>query len=210
MELEVYYAKQPEVNDPTFKSVKDIIRNRLANVIRKHKGKEILLISHSMGTIIAYDVCNFLVPEIKINTLITMGSPLGLPIIMSKIAEEHKIFNPEIVKLKTPKNISRSWHNYADIEDTVALNYNLSDDFEASSSGVKVKDSIIENNYVANDEHNPHKSYGYLRTPEFSNMLADFLTRDCSKFKLWYLEKTSMTKKVFLKFNRFGNRENVG
>ena len=69
-ELEIYYAKQPEVNDNSYKSVKDIIRNRLAETLKKHKGKEIFLIAHSMGSIIAYDVCNFLVPDIKIDTLL--------------------------------------------------------------------------------------------------------------------------------------------
>ncbi len=208
-ELEIYYAQQPEINDSSFKSVKDIIRNRLAVVLNKHKGKEILLISHSMGTIIAYDVCNFLVPKIQINTLVTMGSPLGLPIIKSKIAEELKEFDPNIIKLCTPKNVSKNWFNYSDIEDNVALNYNLSDDFEANSSNIKVIDTIIVNNYVANDEHNPHKSYGYLRAPEFSNMLADFLTRDSSKFKLWCLEKISDAKKIIRHIEIFGKGDNI-
>ena len=186
-ELDIYYAKQPKINDASFKSVKDIIRKRLVDVLTKHKGKEILLIAHSMGSIIAYDVCNFLTPEIKIDTLVTMGSPLGIPIIISKIAEEQKKTDPNIRKLKTPDNISRNWYNFADIEDNVAHNFNLADDFDANSNGIKVKDTIIENNYVISGERNPHKSYGYLRTPEFSNMLADFLERDTSMFdQFWF------------------------
>lgn len=195
-ELEIYYAKQPEVNDAEFKSVKDIIRKRLADVLNKHEGKEILLVSHSMGTIIAYDVCNFLVPEIKIDTFVTMGSPLGIPIIVSKIAEEQKVLQPNITKLQTPQNIQRNWFNYSDIEDNVALNYNLSDDFEANTNGVRVKDTIVENNYMINSELNPHKSYGYLRTPEFSNMLVDFLEKDCSSMEMWWLKKSYETKKT--------------
>jgi len=195
-ELEIYYAKQPEVNDTTFKSVKDIIRKRLVDILKKHKGKEILLISHSMGTIIAYDVCNFLVHDIKVDTFVTMGSPLGIPIIVSKIAEEQKSFQPNITKLKTPENIQRNWFNYSDIEDNVALNYNLGDDFEANLNGVKVQDTIIENNYMVNGELNPHKSYGYLRTPEFSTMLSDFLEREVSGAKLWWLRKSYETQKL--------------
>ena len=40
-ELEIYYAHGPEVNDTSYRTVKDIIRNRLAEVLKKHKGKEI-------------------------------------------------------------------------------------------------------------------------------------------------------------------------
>lgn len=206
-ELDIYYAKHPMINDSSFKSVKDIIRKRLTDVLIKHKGKEILLIAHSMGSIIAYDVCNFLVPEAKIDTLITMGSPLGIPIIISKIAEEQKIIDPNIRKLKTPESIKKNWYNIADIEDNVAHNFNLMDDYDSNSSGIKVKDMLIENNYVINGERNPHKSYGYLRAPEFSNIIADFLERDTNKFYHWwnmFLYKIKLFMiNVQVKFNPF-------
>jgi len=187
MELEVYYAKQPEINDQSFKSVKDIIRNRLVEILIKYKGKEIILISHSMGSIIAYDVCSFLTPEIKIDNFVTMGSPLGMPIIVSKIAEEWKETHPNLDKLSTPQNVLKSWINYSDLEDNVAINYNLADDYVENKNAVKVEDISIINNYEINGERNPHKSYGYLRTPEFSNHLSEFLTKDRNAFDLWLL-----------------------
>lgn len=202
-ELDVYYSSQQEINDPSYKSVKDIIRNRLAETLRKHKGKDILLLSHSMGTIIAYDVCNFVTPDVEINTLVTMGSPLGIPIIISKIAEEQKAFDPNVTKLKTPPNITNSWYNFSDIEDNVALNYNLADDFEANDLGVKVKDIIIENDYMVNEIRNPHKSYGYLRSPEFSNIVTDFITKDLSAIELWYYKKTNLLKEFFMGLSLF-------
>lgn len=207
-ELEIYYAKQPEVNDPSFKSIKDIIRNRLKEIIRKHKGKQIFLIAHSMGSIIAYDVSNLIVKDAEIDTLITMGSPLGIPIIVSKIAEELKTFHPEIVKLRTPKSIKNNWFNFSDIEDNVALNYNLNDDYEKNKNGVKVIDILIENNYMVRGERNPHKSYGYLRAPEFSQVLANFLERDCSKFNLWLLKKSYKVKQIIRKYNLFSKGVN--
>ncbi|MCW8848771.1 MAG: hypothetical protein OQJ81_02235 [Melioribacteraceae bacterium] len=199
LELDVYYAKQPPVNDKSFKSVKEIIRNRLSAELKNHKGDDILLIAHSMGSIIAYDVCNFSVPEIKIDTLVTMGSPLGIPIILSKIAEEQKLIDPEIKKLKSPPNISKNWFNFADVEDNVALNYNLADDFESNEAGVKVIDIVVANDYMVRGERNPHKSYGYLRAPEFSNILADFLKRDAGKFTLWLRKKLYEFKNIFQK-----------
>lgn len=188
-ELEIYYARQPDINDPVYKSVKDIIRSRLAEVIKKHKGKEILLVSHSMGSIIAYDVCSFVVPDYKIDTLITMGSPLGLPIIVSKIAEEVRMFNAHIKKLTTPKNIVSNWINFSDLEDNVAINYNLSDDYDQNERGIRVKDVIIDNDYQINGERNPHKSYGYLRSRQFSEYVDLFLTKNRSDMELWWTEQ---------------------
>ena len=43
-----------------------------------------MLIAHSMGSIIGFDVLTFLATDIKINTFITIGSPLGLPVIIKQ------------------------------------------------------------------------------------------------------------------------------
>lgn len=205
-ELEIYYARQPDINDPVYKSVKDIIRSRLADVLKKHKGKEILLVAHSMGSIIAYDVCSFVVPDYKIDTLVTMGSPLGLPIIVSKIAEELKMFNSHVNKLTTPRNVINNWINFSDIEDNVAINYNLSDDYDPNERGIKVKDIIIDNDYQINGERNPHKSYGYLRSQQFSEYVDQFLTKDQSYLELWWTEKTYKLRKLNKKFKALLNR----
>ena len=61
-------------------------------------------------------VCNLIVPEIAIDTFVTIGSPLGMPIIVSKIAEEMREYYPDIQKIRTPKNIQNNWFNFSDIE----------------------------------------------------------------------------------------------
>jgi hypothetical protein len=199
-ELQIYYAKNPNVNDKAYKTARDIIRNRLVEVIKKHKGKEIFLIAHSMGSIIAYDVCTFLIPEIKIHTLTTIGSPLGMPIIVGKIAEEARLSDQDFNKPRTPNNITSAWFNFADIEDNVALHYNFKNDYYPNDFGVKVKDILIVNDYIINEERNPHKSYGYLRAKEFSDVMAEFLTKDLSKFKLWKYKTQSKLNQFYNKF----------
>ena len=44
-------------------------------------------------------------------------------------------------------------------------------------TGVRVKDDIVINDYRApgQEKRNHHKSYGYLRTPELSHLVAEFL-----------------------------------
>lgn len=155
--------------------VKDVIRYELARIIRKHKKKDILLIGHSMGSIIAYDVLTKTAPDVKIDTFITIGSPLGLPIIMSKIASEQKNRLIKKAKLGAPENILRNWFNFSDLKDKVALNYNLNNDYYENSNGIQVIDQIIYNNYEYNGRRNPHKVYGYLRAPEFAEVVYHFL-----------------------------------
>jgi hypothetical protein len=154
---------------------RDTIRNELAKSIKKHKHREIFLVAHSMGSIIAYDTLTQVVPEVKINTFVTVGSPLGIPVIMKKIlSEQHQEVNRN-VKVPTPENIKRAWYNLSDLEDKIAVNYNLADDYSENSKGVKPQDFVVHNNYTFDNNRNPHKIYGYLRTPELAEVLSRFL-----------------------------------
>ena len=64
----------------------------------------------------------------------------------------------------------------ADIRDKIAIYYKLSDDFKPNSKGVEVVDHTVINDYKYGEDENPHKSYGYLRTPEMSILLNKFMT----------------------------------
>lgn len=174
-DLEVYYTGNITGNDNKIHKAKNLIRERLYSVLKKYENYDIMLISHSMGTIIAFDVLTFLAPEIKIKTFITMGSPLGLPVVISKIADEYKQRGIELNKVKTPPGVIKNWYNFSDIIDNVAFNYKLSDYYSENDYGVKPVDILITNNYECNGIRNPHKSFGYLRTPEFSKILNNFI-----------------------------------
>ncbi len=188
-DLDAYYSQACINVQGSDCLIKDVIREQLAQVIRKHKNKTILLIGHSMGSIIAYDVLTQSVPEVKIDTFVTIGSPLGLPIIMSKIASEQKQRLIEKATLGTPENVVNNWYNFSDLRDRVALNYNLSDDYEANSHQVHVIDKIVYNNYEHNGEKNPHKIYGYLRSLEFAQVLHEFLDHGRNKKAIWMVDK---------------------
>lgn len=157
------------------KEKRELIRERLVSELKKHKKDDILLITHSMGTIISYEVLTFLCPEIKIDTLITIGSPLGFPLIKARIATEMNIKNKADMHLTTPDNISKYWFNLADINDKVAMGYKLSNDYTANINNVSVIDYQVHNDYKANGERNYHKSFGYLRTPELTNIVYKFI-----------------------------------
>ncbi len=184
--------------------VADKIRKPLEDEIRKawNDNKEVVILSHSMGTFIAYDVLWRFSHRSdehyrkykgkKIKMLVTMGSPLGNNAIKNILfAKYHK----SIEERQYPTNIDY-WHNYSCLGDVVAHDAELSDDFFEEMQRLK----LIKNN-VGNTEKytidytdmhnpfkvvshagnkdksksNPHKSYGYLVQPRLGSWLVDFM-----------------------------------
>ena len=146
------------------------IRNRLIEPLRAahEAGKRIMLIAHSMGSIIAYEVLRDAersMPGLEVAHFVTVGSPLGLAGI------EEVVSGP----MRVPDCVAR-WSNLADPRDQVARwDTFLSENFEASRKGVVIVDRLVINGYVSpTGKRNPHKIYGYLRTPEVSDLIAGF------------------------------------
>jgi hypothetical protein len=175
-DLAIYYNVPVNGSESENSTAKDKIRERLVNVIKKYNRKDIFLIAHSMGSIISYDVLNFILPEIKIKTLATIGSPLGLPIVVSRIVSEQKLKLNGNSVLTTPPGVVKNWYNFSDVMDNVAFNFKLADDFSENTRGIKPIDYIVTNNYSYNGNPNPHKSFGYLRTPEFAKIIYEFIS----------------------------------
>ena len=174
-DLEVYFTEDCENNLSPDCELKRRINQRLIDLLKKHHNDQIFLIAHSMGTIIAFDVLSFIAKETKINTFVTMGSPLGAPFVISKIAHSSKLVNQGHIKLQTPEAVYRKWYNFAAIKDNITLDNKLADDFKPNSRGVRVVDTLIHNTYQMNGVFNPHKSFGYLRSPELIDALIDFI-----------------------------------
>jgi hypothetical protein len=175
-DLDLYYSEECLDEDKVNCKARDLIQDRLVKYITKYKNHDIIIIAHSMGSIIAFDVLSFLIPEARINTLVTIGSPLGLPVVVSKIAAEQKKELKSKSIMATPPGVTKNWFNFADIRDLVAINYKLSDDFAENERGILPTDFLVNNNFEINGETNHHKSFGYLRTPELSKILSDFIT----------------------------------
>ncbi|MFT5137898.1 MAG: hypothetical protein ACI8XV_002941 [Arenicella sp.] len=147
-------------------TVRSAMRERLIQVLQRNKDSKIILVAHSMGSIIAYDVLRGLDAntELHIEHLITIGSPLGLPIVAEKNRQE---FGDS----KTPAIVLR-WSNVSDPGDKVALDCVLEDEYKGNTRGVKVNDKFTVNGYInPQGIENNHKSYGYLRAPEFTELI---------------------------------------
>ena len=182
-DLDSYYSR--ECIQETNVLVRDAIRERLYKTLKKYQGDNIMLIAHSMGSIIGYDVLKNHYNDISIDTFVTIGSPIGLPIITAKVIQEHGGKS----NLTVPDNIKKSWYNFSDLEDKVALNFDLADDYGQNQSGIKIEDFEIYNNYEINNERNPHKVYGYLRSKQLAEKIDEFLLEGKSKLNIWLIRK---------------------
>ena len=171
-------------------SARVVLQNVLRNVLRAHKDKEIMLIAHSMGSIIAYDVLRDIgrsdAPEdsgLTVPHFVTIGSPLGLPHVKGKIIEEREYSGvKDAERVRTPTIVTGGWLNFSDPKDPVAADVHLHNDYRENRHGVRVEDDLVENDYLAPQrspdkerKRNHHKSYGYLRTPELSRYVRRFL-----------------------------------
>lgn len=172
-DLDAYY--KTNITPGEIEHPREKICRLLADTLKKNRRHKIMLIAHSMGSIIAWDVLTRWVPEIKIHTLVTIGSPLGNPVVRGRMLMDIRNHTQETPVLKTPENIYRNWFNLSDYKDRVAMNYDLAEDFLPNSRMVKPQDKLIWNNYEYNDDRNPHKSYGYLRSKEMSGIIFNFL-----------------------------------
>jgi hypothetical protein len=174
-DLEVYYYKRCLDRNGNSRPAKEVIRDELAEALRKNRRRKILLIAHSMGSIIAYDVLCRADSGIRVDTFVTIGSPLGWPFIMKKHGKEHPGSGRARSLPKTPEAIQKAWYNLSDLDDSVALNYDIAGDYGKNSRGIRPEDSIIYNTYLHRGKRDTHSSVGYLRTPEMSRIIQDFL-----------------------------------
>lgn len=182
-DLDFYYDEKRKIGDrskPKKKALaRKVLQDELRNALLPLKGKEIMLIAHSMGTIIGYDVLRDIGredPTFELAHFVTIGSPLGLPFVKGKIIDERAYSGAEHERVRTPTIVGKTWMNYADRRDPVAIDSHLRDDFGPNDRGVRVVDDLVSNSYVGlSGKPNYHKSYGYLRAPELSEHIARFL-----------------------------------
>lgn len=140
---------------------------------------EVLVIGHSMGSVIAYDALWELSHIENLQSkvdLLTLGSPLGMNYV------QHRLMgNIYSDKKKYPTNI-RNWINISAEGDVTALDRVFSDDF-GEMLDLNIIESIEDHcegiyNYFHNDKGlNCHRSYGYLVNPAVGKIIADWWQR---------------------------------
>jgi hypothetical protein len=144
-------------------------------------GDDVMLIAHSLGSIVSYDVLwKFSyygewqhVRNQGISEFITLGCPLGNTTVQGNL----KGGRSRGLR-RFPVNI-RQWHNFAAEDDFVSQDETVADDFaemEAAGMVGSINDHRIYNLSLRRGESNPHHSAGYLMHPEVAARVASWLT----------------------------------
>jgi hypothetical protein len=135
----------------------------------------VLLIGHSMGSVIAYDALWELTHEDKqdarVDRFLTMGSPLGQRYMQRRIKGADATGAE-----RYPHNI-RSWANIAAVGDMTALDPDLGDDFAgAVQLGLieAIEDATIYNYFRLDGQLNVHAEYGYLANDQAARTVAQW------------------------------------
>lgn len=138
----------------------------------------LLLIAHSMGSVIAYDTLWEMSENDRddagVDLLLTMGSPLGQRYMQKRI-KGHGFRGRQ----RYPANIEH-WKNLAAVGDLTAIDPRLQDDFgEMLELGLvkSFEDKAIYTYFRLDGVLNVHAEYGYLVNEETARTVADWWRR---------------------------------
>jgi hypothetical protein len=148
-------------HDDVASKIRELVSNELELAWRQ--GRRIMLIGHSLGSVIAYDALWDLSrrksSDVQIDHFVTLGSPLGLKFVKHRMLCTHY---PEINPY--PSNIKR-WTNLSAVGEMTALDRTFADDYRPMlEHGLveSITDHIEIMNYFRGPEGlNVHRCYGY-------------------------------------------------
>ncbi|MEL6868194.1 MAG: hypothetical protein AAFO81_00200 [Pseudomonadota bacterium] len=138
-------------------------------------GRPVLLIGHSLGSVIAWDALWGLSRErqhpLQVDVLMTLGSPLGNRVIQRGIKGRS-----ETGVARYPDNIRR-WVNCVAIGELTALDRRMRRDYaEMLDAGLvsSIEDYDVINHYRENGRLLVHSEYGYLVNETTAGLIADW------------------------------------
>jgi hypothetical protein len=162
--------------------IADAIRRMLKIPLRAaaHAGRPILLIGHSLGSVVAYDTLWQLGQEqnntVRIDLFLSLGSPLGQHLIQQRLLG-HKHTGKE----RYPGNIRR-WANIAAFGELTAIDMQLADDFAPMLQyGLleSIDDHAVFNWFRQDGTLNVHAEYGYLLNEVTASVICEWWQRHC-------------------------------
>lgn len=170
-DLRRYQRNQNEIAEHARQMLKMPLRSATES------GRPVLLIAHSMGSVIAWDsvwqMSHNERDHVHIDTLLTMGSPLGQRFVQRRLHGFRKEGDE-----RYPLGIDR-WVNLAAVGDLTAVDPDLADDFGAMvERGLvsTIDDRELHNYFRLDGVLNVHAEYGYLANPVTAGIVADWWT----------------------------------
>jgi pimeloyl-ACP methyl ester carboxylesterase len=145
--------------------VRDELRNRLIEVLREasDRAEKVVLVTHSMGTMVAYDALRNRDDCPSVHALFTLGSPLGIQEVQDELVPKGR------KTVDFPAKVGR-WVNVYDPLDVVCgSDPKLANDFEAV--GGRTVEDVKESNWG----NWRHTITHYFAGKEFRTKLAEAL-----------------------------------
>jgi hypothetical protein len=138
-------------------------------------GRPILLFGHSMGSVIAYEslwqLSRELKSDVKIDLLLTTGSPLGQSIVQRHLLGSHREGRD-----RYPGNVKK-WVNIAAIGELTAIDRVLKNDYSMMLQlGLieSIDDRHSFNYYHMDGELSVHAEYGYLINEVTAGIISEW------------------------------------
>jgi hypothetical protein len=174
------YGAYWEDQDGFGTEVRARLRNALATPLAA--GEEIMLVTHCLGSLAAYDVLWQLSHESselrgRISLWLTLGSPLG-----DEAAKRHLMGAKEPASRRYPSMVTE-WVNVAAEDDYISHDKTVADDFDAWVRGrqiSRIRDYKIYNLTSRFGKSNPHSSVGFLCHPRVAKVVSDWVLRASS------------------------------
>jgi hypothetical protein len=140
----------------------------------------VLLIGHSLGSVVAYDTLWELSHSApspgRVDLFMTLGSPLASHFVRRKL---HGVGEQRARRF--PTNVRR-WLNFASLGDTTAFHRTLEPffrDMVALGLAEAIEDRTSFTNYFRGVQGlNPHDAYGYIAQAEVARAIGDWLLAD--------------------------------
>jgi hypothetical protein len=174
LELHLRDLRRYQQND---NDIADHIRQMLKIPLRAaaEAGRPVLLIGHSMGSVIAWDTLWQLSrrdgDDVSVDLFLTMGSPLGQRFVQRRLQGYH-----EAGDSRCPAGINR-WVNLAAVGDLTAVDPALADDFDSMvTCGLvtSIEDRVVQNYFRLDGVLNVHAEYGYLVNSVTAEVVANW------------------------------------
>ncbi|MFD3459140.1 hypothetical protein ACFWVM_05475 [Nocardia fluminea] len=148
-----YYLEMAEMRERVLGIVERDLQARLGS------GGDIVIVGHSLGSVLAYDLLTRLPATYNVRQLVTAGSPLGFPIVqknlLGKVAGRRPVV-PAIIAAR-----SAAWLNAYDVLDIVALVHPLAGSFDESLAGQLADERTF-------NPTGPHSIEDYLADPDIA------------------------------------------
>ena len=116
-----------------------------------------IVVAHSLGTIVAYNVLMNRRSRENVKAFITIGSPLGIEAVYSRLPSDTK-------PRKAPEGVA-TWFNARDAQDVVAL-------YEIDPTNYRGSPVVSNFSGVVNTSDNQHDIVEYLKDPTVSKAIA--------------------------------------